>query len=125
MASYFQVNVQVPYEITVGKTTVMRLLYRDVPSNPVALETADAAPGIFTTFNGGSDALALNQDGTINSPGNPAPRGSIVALFATGCGQTSPPSVTGVPAATPLPAPATWWCGKSLPAGTARRMTSR
>ena len=50
----------------------MRLLYRDVPSNPVELETADAAPGIFTTFTGGSDALVLNQDGSINGPANPA-----------------------------------------------------
>ena len=57
-----------------------------------------AAPGIFTTFTGGSDVLALNQDGSVNGPDNPAARGSIAALFATGAGQTTPASVTGVPA---------------------------
>jgi uncharacterized protein (TIGR03437 family) len=69
-----------------------------VPSNTVELAVAAAAPSIFTTFAGGSDALALNQDGTINGPSTPALRGSIVALFATGTGQTDPPSVTGAPA---------------------------
>jgi uncharacterized protein (TIGR03437 family) len=29
---------------------------------------------------------ALNQDGTVNSPTNPAPRGSIVTLFANSAG---------------------------------------
>lgn len=32
----------------------------------------------------------MKQDGTINSSGNPAARGSIVSLFATGPGQFSP-----------------------------------
>jgi uncharacterized protein (TIGR03437 family) len=98
LAGYFQVNVQVPYEIAGRARTTVQLLYRDVPSNTVELAVAAAAPSIFTTFAGGSDALALNQDGTINGPSTPALRGSIVALFATGAGQTDPPSVTGAPA---------------------------
>jgi uncharacterized protein (TIGR03437 family) len=40
-------------------------------------------------------AAALNQDGTLNSPQNPAQPGSTVALFGTGGGQTVPPSVAG------------------------------
>ncbi len=32
----------------------------------------------------------LNQDGTVNGPENPARTGSIVSLFLTGTGQTSP-----------------------------------
>jgi uncharacterized protein (TIGR03437 family) len=99
LAGYFQVNVQVPYEVAGRARTSVQLVYRDVPSNTVELAVAAAAPGIFTTFAGGSDALALNQDGTVNGPSTPALRGSIVALFATGAGQTDPPSVTGVPAA--------------------------
>jgi uncharacterized protein (TIGR03437 family) len=37
----------------------------------------------------------LNEDGTVNSPQNPAKRGSRVALFGTGGGPTVPPSVAG------------------------------
>jgi uncharacterized protein (TIGR03437 family) len=33
---------------------------------------------------------ALNQDGSINSPGNPAAVGSVVSFFATGLGQLNP-----------------------------------
>jgi uncharacterized protein (TIGR03437 family) len=99
LSGYFQVNVQVPYELAGHAKTLVQLVYREVPSNTVELEIAAAAPAIFTTFAGGSDALALNADGTINGPGNPAPRGSIIAIFATGAGQTTPPSATGVPAA--------------------------
>jgi uncharacterized protein (TIGR03437 family) len=97
LAGYFQVNVQVPYEAVGRARTTLQLVYRDVPSNTVELEVTAAAPSIFTTFAGGSDALALNQDGTINGPAAPAARGSIVALFATGLGQTEPSSITGVP----------------------------
>ena len=57
---------------------------------------ADAAPGIFTLNTTGSGpAAALNQDYSINSPSNPARRGSYVSIYFTGGGQTSPAGVTG------------------------------
>ena len=37
-----------------------------------------------------------NQDGTINSPDHPAPRGSRVAIYGTGDGQTLPAGVDGI-----------------------------
>jgi uncharacterized protein (TIGR03437 family) len=40
-------------------------------------------------------AAALNEDGTLNSPDNPARGGSTVMLFGTGGGATVPPSVAG------------------------------
>src|SRR5262249_37641040 len=33
---------------------------------------------------------ALNEDGSVNSPANPAARGSIISLFLTGAGLTVP-----------------------------------
>ena len=35
-------------------------------------------------------AVAVNQDGTFNSPENPAPRGSVITLYGTGQGPTNP-----------------------------------
>ena len=55
--------------------------------------------------NGTGNAVIVNQDGSINSDQNPAPRGSIVVLYATGEGQTNPAGVTGQPAQSPFPKP--------------------
>jgi uncharacterized protein (TIGR03437 family) len=44
---------------------------------------------------GTGQGAIVNQDGTVNSAANPAPRGSVVSIYATGEGQTSPPGVTG------------------------------
>jgi uncharacterized protein (TIGR03437 family) len=57
---------------------------------------AASAPGLFTqSQTGQGDAAILNQDSSLNTPKNPAPRGSIVQIFLTGEGQTDPPGVTG------------------------------
>jgi uncharacterized protein (TIGR03437 family) len=47
----------------------------------------------------------LNQDMSVNSASNPASRGGIVVLYATGEGQTKPAGVDGQPAAGELPKP--------------------
>jgi uncharacterized protein (TIGR03437 family) len=50
-----------------------------------------ASPGIFTmNQTGAGQAAAVNQDGTINGPNNPAPAGSTIVLYGTGQGQVSP-----------------------------------
>jgi len=65
----------------------------------------DANPALFTLNNGTGNAVVVNQDGTINSDRNPAAQGSIVVLYATGEGQTSPAGVTGQAAQSPYPLP--------------------
>ncbi|MCZ2150582.1 MAG: SBBP repeat-containing protein [Bryobacterales bacterium] len=60
-----------------------------VTSNGVALPefpliAVPAAPQIFRNADG--SAAAVNQDGTLNSSGNPALPGTIVAIWATGTG---------------------------------------
>jgi uncharacterized protein (TIGR03437 family) len=55
-----------------------------------------SSPGMFRLQIGQSaQAAAINQDGTLNGPTNPAPRGSVVALWGTGYGLTSPPCPIG------------------------------
>ena len=64
------------------------------------------APGLFTQNASGSGPGAiLNQDNSMNGPGNGAAKGSIVQMFLTGEGQTNPPSVTGAITIANLPAP--------------------
>src|SRR5260370_8733750 len=54
---------------------------------------------------GVSQGAIVNQNQSVNSSANPANKGSIVSLFATGAGQTIPPGVDGKPASAPLPTP--------------------
>jgi uncharacterized protein (TIGR03437 family) len=65
-------------------------------SNIVAVQHQRSSPGIFALDGSGTgQAAALNQDFTINGAGNPAARGSVIQLFATGFGQTNPPLTDG------------------------------
>ena len=50
-------------------------------------------------------AAIVNEDGTINSPANPAPRGSTVSVYATGEGLTDPVVANGAILTTLLPKP--------------------
>ncbi len=79
-----QINAVVPRGI--GTATHISIVTPagtvDGPTLPVVYT---AVPGVFGDSRTGL-AAALNQDGSINSRLNPARRGSIVTVFATGCG---------------------------------------
>lgn len=101
-----QIDVMVPYEINGQLSTTMVVSYNGVASTGVQLGVAQAAPALFTNNSTGSGQVAaLNQNGTYNGFGSglsAAPRGSVVQLFGTGGGQTTPASITG--SVTPVPA---------------------
>jgi uncharacterized protein (TIGR03437 family) len=95
-ASATQVNAIVPYEIAGQSQAVLQVQNQAGRSTPTNLPVAAAAPGIFTSsFGGSGQAVAMNQDGSLNGPSNPAAKGSYVTLYFTGGGQTNPPGVTG------------------------------
>jgi uncharacterized protein (TIGR03437 family) len=48
----------------------------------------------------------VNQDGSANSASHPAPPGSIIGVYVTGLGVTTPLSQDGSISAPPLPVPA-------------------
>ena len=100
-----QVNAQVPYSVLGLETVDVEVFVGGRLHSQASLEMASAVPGIFTMENGAGKAVAVNQDGTLNAPGNPAARGSIVTLYATGEGQTHPEGAGGAPAQSPLPKP--------------------
>jgi uncharacterized protein (TIGR03437 family) len=46
---------------------------------------AEYSPSLFTIDGSGrGNGAAINSDGSVNSPGNPAAKGSVIALFGTG-----------------------------------------
>jgi len=100
-----QVNVQAPYELAGAATANIQVIYNGVIAGQTTVAVTDTAPAIFTMGQGTGQVAALNQDGTLNSTANPALRGSVVTLFATGEGQTTPSGVDGGVSASPYPAP--------------------
>ena len=90
-----QTNVIVPWGITGGTASIV-VTSGTVTAATMQATVAAASPGLFTLNASGSGALlALNQDGTLNTATNAAAAGSVVVLYATGLGQTTPPGVDG------------------------------
>ena len=90
-----QMDVIVPYSVAGKKTTMLQVQTGNVKSNALPLPVVAAAPGIFTVGGGKGQAVALNQDGSLNSASSPAQKGSTVVFWATGEGQTTPPGIDG------------------------------
>jgi uncharacterized protein (TIGR03437 family) len=96
-ASYWQVNAILPYSLPAGTQPTIHVESDGTAGNELAMPPLQAAAiSLFRRDDSlSSPAAALNEDGTINSPGNPATKGSRVVLFGTGGGPTVPPSESG------------------------------
>ncbi|MDR3702461.1 MAG: hypothetical protein P4L56_22625 [Candidatus Sulfopaludibacter sp.] len=103
-----QVSAVVPFGIA-GSTAQVAVQYRGQFPAQATVPVAVAAPALFTAdYSGSGQALALNQDGSTNGncppnlPGTPVhascfPAGlnTLITLFITGAGQTSPGGIDG------------------------------
>jgi trimeric autotransporter adhesin len=86
-----QVNVFVPYGVSPLTSVQVFVDVDGVTSAAVTVPVAPSAFGLSTADSSGTGQGAiLNQDGTYNSHSNPAARGSIVTMFGTGEGVTTP-----------------------------------
>jgi len=105
-ASSTQVSAVVPYEMASVANPLVWINFAGQTSNAYQLTSAGAAPGLFTQNSQGSGPGAiLNQDNSVNAPANAAAKGSIVQVFLTGEGQTTPQGVTGAITTVTLPPP--------------------
>lgn len=96
-----QVNAVVPYEVS--GLTRLEVEFQGQRSAAREVNVAAAAPAIFTqSATGSGRAAVLNQDYSLNTAQRPAARGSVIMIYATGGGQTTPPSATGEIAGTDL-----------------------
>ena len=73
------------------------MFYQGHSAGTLDLPVVTAAPALF--------AVAINQDGSLNSEAAPAPRGTILAFFATGEGLTDGSNISGKAAGDPYPRP--------------------
>ncbi len=91
-----QVTAIVPYAVAGQPSADVRVEYRGVRSEAVTMPVLPSRPGIFTLDGTGlGQGAILNEDGGLNSASNPARRGSIISIFATGGGEAAPGVVDG------------------------------
>jgi uncharacterized protein (TIGR03437 family) len=95
-ASAFVVAAIVPFEVAGANQNSVQVSYNGSLSPAESFDPAATAPGIFTSDSSGSgQADVLNEDYSLNSEENPTAPGSVVMVYATGGGQTTPPDSTG------------------------------
>ncbi|HEV2690014.1 MAG TPA: hypothetical protein VGV35_15750, partial [Bryobacteraceae bacterium] len=91
-----QVNAIVPYEIG-GRFSTNVVVTRDGQSSTVLQQrVVDTSPAIFSlSQNGNGQGAILNANSSVNGPNNPAVKGTVVQIFATGEGALAPGAATG------------------------------
>jgi uncharacterized protein (TIGR03437 family) len=91
-----EITVIAPTQLPSSGSTTLAVTQKGLVTAEFEVALEAAAPGIITRDGSGfGSALALNEDGSVNSPDHPAPPGTVVALYLTGLGQTDPPSLSG------------------------------
>jgi uncharacterized protein (TIGR03437 family) len=87
-----QSSAIVPYDVADKTAVNVQVAYNGVLSKPVRTPVVGGRAGIFAFGPSGTgQAEIVNQDGTINSPSNPAARGSVVSIYGTGAGLPGTP----------------------------------
>jgi uncharacterized protein (TIGR03437 family) len=81
----FQLNGQIPADIAPGTYTIQVVSPYGLVEQPIVIQPA--APAIFQV--GPGLAAIANQDSSLNTPDNPATRGSVIVIYATGLGATA------------------------------------
>jgi uncharacterized protein (TIGR03437 family) len=100
-----QINALVPFGVG-GTQTTIQVEVNGVKSSSVTVPIVGASPGIFTQAYGPGQAWMANQDQTLNSSANPAPRNTYVAFWVTGQGYVNAPPPDGIqPTGPPFPTP--------------------
>lgn len=80
-----QLNVSVPCALRGLSSAQVVVSYNGASSSPISVPLTISAPAIFTVNGSGlGQGAVFNQDLSLNSPSNPAARGSAIMLFATG-----------------------------------------
>ncbi len=101
-----QSSAIVPYEMAGRPSARVVVEYRGSRSAAVTVPILAAKPALFSANASGRGPGAIqNEDFSLNTAGNAAPKGRIVILYGTGEGQTNPPGVTGSLALTQFPRP--------------------
>lgn len=95
-----QINVIVPYEVGAFAQVNLVVEFQNTQSAVFPVRVEGVSPAIYTLNSTGSgQAAAVNQNGSFNGPAGsqttPSAPDTVLTVYATGGGQSNPPSVTG------------------------------
>ena len=90
-----RVDVMVPFGVATSGNTKVSVLRNGSSVGTLTYPLAPQSLWFFTADRTGQGSPAINQDGTPNSPQNPAKIGETVSLFATGAGAMTPAATDG------------------------------
>ncbi|HUP04692.1 MAG TPA: hypothetical protein VMU19_11925 [Bryobacteraceae bacterium] len=91
-----QINAVVPFGVSGSAQSDIQVIRQGNPQMRVSLPVAQSALGVFSLdWSGKGQAVAENQDGGMNTAGNPAAPGSLVTVYTTGAGAMQPPVTDG------------------------------
>ncbi len=105
-ASATQVNAVVPYSLT-GTSVAVTVQFNNVSSAPVTVPLQPTTPGIFSydSTGTGPGAILNNADFSVNAAARAAAAGTVVDIYCTGGGVTTPVSKDGALATSAPPFP--------------------
>jgi uncharacterized protein (TIGR03437 family) len=91
-----QISAVAPFSLQGRKSTQVQVEFSGVRSDALTVPVAAAAPAIFSAnASGKGQGAILNQDFSVNGTGNPAIRGSAIAIYLTGAGAMQTPVTDG------------------------------
>ena len=86
-----QITAIVPYAVSRQAYTIIEVEYNSGRSEEFSIPVQSSIPAIFTADQTGTGQAAVsNEDGSLNTPDNPAIKGSVFSFFVTGEGPTNP-----------------------------------
>ena len=101
------IDAVVPFGVGTSGNTTISVLQDGTPLGTLTAALQPQLIRVFSVDGTGYGAAFWNQDGTPNSPANPAQAGDILTLYMTGAGQMSPQAVDGAIPSAPASAPQT------------------
>jgi uncharacterized protein (TIGR03437 family) len=90
-----QINGQIPFETAPGTATAMIAVNGSQPAQ-ITFPVAAAQPDVLVQ-GGGTQAVAVNQTGAVNTASTPAHGGDVEVVYLSGIGIPSPTVPTGDP----------------------------
>ncbi len=92
-----QINLQIPYEAAGQSSVAVLVTNNGLTSASITVPILAAQPGVFA-YGGGNGVVLHSADNALVTSANPAARGEVVVIYATGLGPVSNAPTTGAPA---------------------------
>ena len=92
------IQLQAPAGLHGRARAVVEVWWQGALRTRMNVPVEDIAPRFFLLEGAEGQVQAMNEDGNVNVPENPAPRGSTVSVYATGSGLWDRPLPDGAPA---------------------------